>query len=96
VRVTEGGDGLRLALEPGAALWVGADVRWEDFDGDGAVQAGGVGLVDLPMPPAPMAAWISYGPRRAPLERGMGCRTDCSTGGNPWRWQERHTPFPSR
>jgi energy-coupling factor transporter ATP-binding protein EcfA2 len=36
-------------------------------------------LYTPPMPPAPMADWISYGPRWAPDERGMGCQPDCST-----------------
>ena len=36
-------------------------------------------LYTSPMPPAPMAERISYGPRRAPGERAMMSRADCST-----------------
>ena len=47
VRVVQAGDGLRFALEAGAAVRVGADLGREDLDGDGAVEAGVAGLVDL-------------------------------------------------
>lgn len=45
--MAQAGDGLRLALEPGAAVRVGADLGREDLDGEVAVQAGVAGLVDL-------------------------------------------------
>ena len=47
VRVIQAGDGLRLALEPLLEVGVCGDMRGEDFDGDGAVQAGVAGFVHL-------------------------------------------------
>ena len=47
VRVAQAGDGLRLALEPGAAVRIGADVGREHLDRDGAIEAGVAGLVDI-------------------------------------------------
>jgi hypothetical protein len=47
VRVRQRGDGLRFALEPGAAFRVGTDVSRQDLDGDAAVEAGVAGPVHL-------------------------------------------------
>ena len=75
VRVTQAGDGLRLALEARAAVRVGAELGREDLDGDGAVEAGVAGLVDLAHAACPDGGLdLGTGPRRAPEERGMDCR----------------------
>jgi len=47
VRVAQGSHRLRLALEAGAAFRICADVMGQDLDGDGAVEAGITGLLDL-------------------------------------------------
>ena len=45
MRVVQAGDGLGLALEPLLEVGVSGDVLGEDFDGDGAVEAGVGGFV---------------------------------------------------
>ena len=45
--VVQARDGLRLALEPLLEIGVTGDVLGQDLDGDGAVQAGVAGFVDL-------------------------------------------------
>ena len=50
VRVVQRGDGAGLALEPLLQIGIGGDVLGEDPDGDGAIQAGVAGLIDLPHP----------------------------------------------
>jgi hypothetical protein len=47
VRMVQAGDRLGLALEPPLQVGIGRDVCGEDFDGDGAVQAGIAGFVDF-------------------------------------------------
>ncbi len=47
VRVVQARDGLRLALEPLLQIRVRGDMLREDFDGDGAVEAGIARFVDL-------------------------------------------------
>ncbi len=47
MRVVQAGDGLRLALEPLLEIRVRGDVLGEHLDGDGAVQPGVTGFVDL-------------------------------------------------
>ena len=47
VRVVQAGDRLRLALEPLLEVGVRGDMLGQHLDGDGAVQAGVPGIVDL-------------------------------------------------
>ena len=47
VRVVQRGDGAGLALEPLLQVRIGRDMLGQHLDGDGAVQAGVGGLVDL-------------------------------------------------
>ena len=39
VRMAQAGDGPRLALETGAATWVGAELGRQNLDGDAAIEA---------------------------------------------------------
>ena len=50
VRVVQAGDGLGLALEPLLQVGVRGDMLGQHLDGDGAVQAGVAGFVDLAHP----------------------------------------------
>jgi hypothetical protein len=50
VRVVQPGDGLRLTLEPGAAIRVGAQLGGQHFDGHTAVEPRVLRLVDLAHP----------------------------------------------
>ena len=59
VRMIQLRNGLGFSLEPLAELRVAGDVRGQDFDRDGAIEAGIAGAVDLSMPPAPSAPVIS-------------------------------------
>ena len=45
--MVQAGDRLRLALEALAEIGVVGDVRGQHLDGDGAIQAGVSGFVDL-------------------------------------------------
>ena len=51
VRVVQGGDRAGLTLEPLLQIRITRDMRGQHLDGDGAVQAGVGGLVDLPHAP---------------------------------------------
>ena len=67
-------DRARLALEARQGVGVGGHRRRDDLDRDVAPQPRVAGAIDLPHPPAPMGARISYGPSRVPgVERGQGC-----------------------
>jgi hypothetical protein len=66
MRVTERSEGLGLALESVLPFWISRDVLGEDLDGNGAVQACISGPVDLPIPPDPIGAAMTYGPSRVP------------------------------
>ena len=59
VRVRQRRDGAGLALETLAGGRVAGQVRRQDLEGDGAVQARISRPVDLPLPPAPAALTIS-------------------------------------
>ena len=48
VRMVQAGDRLGFPLEPLAQIGVVSGMRQEHLDGDGAVEAGVAGLVDLP------------------------------------------------
>jgi hypothetical protein len=50
VGVREGRNGAGLALEPPLTLGIGAEGFREDLDGDGAVEAGVAGAINLPHP----------------------------------------------
>jgi hypothetical protein len=41
------GDGLSFAVEALAEFWIGGEVRGEDFNGDGVVEAGVFRAIDL-------------------------------------------------
>ena len=47
VRVVQGGDRARFALEPLLQIGIGRNMLGQHFDGDGAVQTGVTGPVDL-------------------------------------------------
>jgi len=47
VRMAQAGDGLGFALEALAGLWAEGKMRGENFDGDGAVEAGVTSAIDL-------------------------------------------------
>ena len=47
VGMVEAGDGAGFAFEAGAEVFALGDVVGEDFDGDGAVEAGVFGFVDF-------------------------------------------------
>ena len=59
VRVVQGGDGARLALEPLLQLEVGGDVLGQHPNGDGAIPAGVSGSVDFTHTAGAEGAWIS-------------------------------------
>ena len=50
VQVVQGSNGAGLALKPVLQIGISRDVLGQHLDGDGAVQAGVGGLVDLPYP----------------------------------------------
>jgi len=52
VRVVELGDRLGFALESGSTLGSIGKVVSENFDGDGPIEPGVLGFVDLPHPPS--------------------------------------------
>ncbi len=62
---------LARRLEPLHQIGIRRDVLGQDIDGDRAVEAGVAGFVHLPMPPAPRAETISYGPSRTPGASAM-------------------------
>ena len=47
VRVIQRGHGARLTLEPPQPLRIGADIAWQDLDGDVTAEAGVLREVDL-------------------------------------------------
>ena len=52
-------DGARLTIEALAELRVGGEMRRQDLDRDGTIQARVAGFVEFAMPPAPIGATIS-------------------------------------
>ena len=66
VRMRERGDRLRLALESRARGRIDGKRGRQNLEGDVAMQFRVTRAIDLPMPPAPMAPRISYGPRCVP------------------------------
>jgi hypothetical protein len=75
----EGGDRPGLALELQEPFLVGGGLAEQDLDRDVAAEAGVVGAVDLPIPPAPSRSTTSYGPRQDPAATAMG-RSDEKLG----------------
>jgi hypothetical protein len=71
VRVIKLGNRSRFLLETLAKLHILRGMRGQDLDCDDAVKPRVARFVTSPMPPAPMADLISYGPRRVPRSRGM-------------------------
>jgi hypothetical protein len=67
---------FRFALEARATVWIGADLGWEDFDGDRAIQAGIAGLVAFAQAAGTDADWISCGPRRGPAAKVVATSRD--------------------
>ena len=68
VGVIQRGQHFGFPLEPGQTIGVGGEGLGENLDRDVALQPGVARSVDSPIPPAPMAEWISYGPRRTPAD----------------------------
>ena len=53
VWMAEGRDGLRFTLEPLFEIRISGDVLGQDFDGNGAIQAGVTGFVNFPHSSSP-------------------------------------------
>ena len=70
MRVTVARERLGLALEPLLQVRVSGDMLGQDLDGNGAIQTGVAGLIDLSHAACAERAAISYGPRRVPALRG--------------------------
>ena len=70
-----------LTLEPGQPVRVSNNRSRQHLDGDRPLQVGVGGLVDLAMPPTPIWATTSYGPRRVPGVRANSCGLYRRTGG---------------
>ena len=90
VRMVHRPDRPRFAVEPLAQLRVVGEDRREDLDGDGAVEPGVAGLVDLPHPAGPdRGDYLGTGPA-GPLARATS-RTAILTGGpgRLSRWRGR-------
>ena len=72
VRMIEGRERLRFAREPGQAIGIAGEGVRKDLQRDVAIQLRVVARYTSPMPPAPRAESISYGPSRVP-----GVRANC-------------------
>jgi hypothetical protein len=76
VRMIQRGERLRFACEPRESVGIiGEGVR-KDFQGDVAIEPRIACAVTSPIPPAPNAERISYGPSRAPGVRAKRVATD--------------------
>ena len=60
------GEGFRFTVEPRQALGVGRNRRGQDLDGDLPRRFVSVARYTSPIPPTPIWAVTSYGPRRVP------------------------------
>jgi len=65
-RMIEGGEQLRLTLEPGDAFGIVRKRVGQHFDCDLAVQSRIARAIHLALPPSPSRPVISYEPSRAP------------------------------
>jgi hypothetical protein len=73
------GERLRFALEAREAVGVMGERVGENLDGNVPVEPRIARAKDSPIPPAPIAATISYDPRRAPGARDMRSKfADCN------------------
>ena len=70
MRVVQRGDGAGLTLEPLLQVRIVGDMLGQHLDGDGAVQAGVRGLVDL-APCRPRRAGRRFGRGRARYQTGV-------------------------
>ena len=85
VRMVQRRQCLGFTLEAGQPLGIVRNGVGEDFDRDLPTQVGIRGAITSPMPPTPIWAVISYGPRRVPGVRATasGCdyRRCCGESG---------------
>ena len=67
----ERGKCLGFPFEARQPLGIVREGVGQDLDCDLTAKLGVESAVDFAMPPAPMADWISYGPRREPEASGI-------------------------
>ena len=89
VRVVERGEDLRFSLEAGEAIGIIRERGRQNLDCDVAIQLGVRARYTSPMPPAPRADWISYGPRHDP---GASVIAALARSGGARRRSWRSTP----
>ena len=71
VRMVERREGLRFACETCEAVRVAVNGVPQDLDRNVSISLVSRARYTSPMPPAPIGATISYGPRRVPADNGM-------------------------